>query len=688
MEKDNQRQLVAVLFADIAGYTALMHSNEEDALKALHRFKAIMEEFVPSSGGRLVQFYGDGCLASFGDAARAVVCAREMQLAFLADPGVPVRMGIHLGDVVFREGNAFGDSVNTASRIESMGVPGAVLYSEPVRNQVRNREIASISLGKFRFKNIPDPMEVFALEHPGLPVPKKDEITGKFAPPARKSRAAYWLGGLAVLLLLAIITWRLVFPTQVVANGTQEAGYEGLAIFPFEPADEDSDLTYLSDGIPENLINRLSLLPELKVFSRTATFTLRDSAADLSRVRHLIPAKASLTGQIRKVDDFLVLNCQLTDLGTGRQLWGNKITQKLSHVIALEDTLVHALIPQLEQQLKINVSPVVSKSTDHPEAYDEYMQGRHLTYGSTLDESETAITHFRKAIEYDSRFAEAYAAIANEKIIQAIFSTESRAEIFAEAGTMAQSALALDPTLTEAFLVQAAIAFYRDFDWDEADLQFRQALAGNPKNVTALIRYSAFLGAMGRDEEAIELALQAVRLDPVSISSLHNLGWVRYLAKDYTGAKQAFGKALSLHPTWIWGFTKKGYSHVQLNECDTAIDLALKGTELLGEWGSEVLRATFIFIHSRCGNQEKAREMADHFFAHIDEHGHEDPLAVMFVHYAFGEYDDAIKWARVMVEERSPSAYLLIIESFWDEELYNHPDFNEILVELGVQEVE
>ena len=418
-----QRHLAAVLFADIMGYTALMHADEQHALETLRRFEEVLKKQIPEHNGQVIQFYGDGCLASFATGADAVRCARDMQLVM--QPDVPVRMGVHIGDVVFKDGNAFGDSVNIASRIESMGIPGAVLFSAPVRDAVRNQNIRAVSVGRYNFKNVSLPMEVFALEHEGLPIPKRSEVQGKFEKSKQRSKPSMIVGSI-LLVIIAVVLWQLLrLPTK--GQALTESGHiKALAIFPFDYGDNDAELSYLSDGIPENLINRLTALPGLKVFSRNATFALRDTVSDLNHIENVLHADAILTGQLTKVNDYLIINCQLTDPRTKEQIWGQKITQKAEHLIELEDTLVTTLLNPLRLQLQGSKTEALErKGTKNPQAYEQYMQGRFLTYGSTLEESEKAIDHFRQAIRIDPNYAEAYAAIGNEKIIQAIFSSSS-----------------------------------------------------------------------------------------------------------------------------------------------------------------------------------------------------------------------------------------------------------------------
>jgi len=173
------RKLASMMFADIAGYSAMMQTNEEQAMVALDRFRAILEEVTPLHQGEIIQYYGDGCLLSFDSALLSLHAAMALQQQFIAQE-VPVRIGMHLGDVLFKNNNAYGNGVNVASRIESLGVPGAILVSKSIRNQVKNKpEFELVPLGPFQFKNIPEAIEVFALANSGFTVPESGQMHGK-----------------------------------------------------------------------------------------------------------------------------------------------------------------------------------------------------------------------------------------------------------------------------------------------------------------------------------------------------------------------------------------------------------------------------------------------------------------------------------------------------------------------------
>lgn len=186
MSSENQtnsvnRQLAAILFADIVGYTALMQKGEKTALNILNRYQSVCEEMVGAHDGEIIKSYGDGSIILFTSTINAVQCAKAMQIAFNEEPQVPLRIGIHIGEIVRKDNDVFGNGVNIASRIESMGVAGAVLLSNFAYAKVKNQEDLDFkSLGTYDFKNVDEPIEVFAVSNPELVVPELDVIEGKF----------------------------------------------------------------------------------------------------------------------------------------------------------------------------------------------------------------------------------------------------------------------------------------------------------------------------------------------------------------------------------------------------------------------------------------------------------------------------------------------------------------------------
>src|SRR5687767_11777149 len=590
------RQLAAIMFTDIAGYTALMGNDEQKAFELLKKNRELQKPIIERYNGRWIKELGDGVMASFNTVSDAVNAAIKIQEACNSQKDFQLSIGIHQGEIILENNDIYGDAVNIASRIQSLGVPGSVLFSKKITDEIRNKsEFQLTSLGSFEFKNVEETIEVFALSNPGFVVPRQADMRGKLKTlPKQKSKKGILIAAAIAIVIFSVL---LIFKNSIFSKKAVAATIKSLAILPFENLQNDSTLFFLSDGIPENLINRLSAYPEVKVFARSATFGLTDTARSIVSLRKLLNADVVLTGWLQKKNNTYFLNCELVDAVNQRQLWGNKYELTSDDISKVEDSIIISLMNPLQISLVNNAKAVEkNKEVDHA-AYAEYLKGRYLSYGSTPEESEKALAHFREAIRIDPKYAAAYAAIANEKIVQSLFSTASRNEIVNEARTAIEAAKALDPNLPEIYTSEGALKFYYDWDWKGAVESYKKALELDPGNATIYIRYSATLADVGRYKEALPFADKAVELDPVSISSLHNLGWTNQIAGNFQKSVDAFQNALDLHPGWVWGYIKQAYSYIFLNQYEKALANATKAENLFKDgWGSELLQVTLAFI--------------------------------------------------------------------------------------------
>ena len=675
------RQLAAIMFTDIVGYTALMGNDEKKAFELLTKNRQIQKPIIEQHNGRWIKELGDGVMASFNTASDAVNAAMKIQEACNAAKNFQLKIGIHLGEVVFENDDVYGDGVNIASRIETLGVGSSVLMSKSIRDQIKNNaEFQITSLGPFEFKNVGEAIEVFAIANPGFVVPKKDAMQGKLKKiKDNNQKRIVIFTAAAIVLTGAVFLVRNFF-----FNKNMSAAPRSLAILPFETLQKDSSLLYLSDGIPENLINRLSSFPDLKVFARSATFKLADSSKSISNLKKLLNTDVVLTGQLQQNDGVYYLSCQLVDAANQNQIWGNKYEMTGNDISQIEDSIITSLMNPLRITLLDKSKGIQQNKPVNPQAYAEYLKGRYLSYGSTPEESEKALSHFREAIRIDPKYAAAYAAIANEKIVQSLFSTASQKEIINEARTAIEAAEALDPNLPEIYTSEGALKFYYDWDWKGAVESYKKALELDPGNATTYIRYSATLADVGRYKEALPFADKAVELDPVSISSLHNLGWTNLIASNFQKSADAFQKALDLHPTWVWGYIKQAYAYIFLNQYDKALANAAKAEKLFKDgWGSELLQVTLVFIYSKCNQKEKADAVVNRFFKYASANKIEDPWDLSYIYYLRGDYYKANEWEEKAIAERSPDAYLLNITIFYDKKYFEGAAHQQILKKMG-----
>ena len=184
-----QRRLAAILFTDIVGYTSMMQQNESKALAIIKQHVAVLRNTVQLHAGEVLNDYGDSSLCIFSSATEAVQCAMEIQQQLQTEPIVPLRIGLHIGEIFFEDGKLFGDGVNLASRIQSLGQANTILFSEEIKDKIKNSsKFKTVSLGLFEFKNIEKPVEVFALANEGLYIPARQTMDGKL-----KKKKSNWL---------------------------------------------------------------------------------------------------------------------------------------------------------------------------------------------------------------------------------------------------------------------------------------------------------------------------------------------------------------------------------------------------------------------------------------------------------------------------------------------------------------
>jgi len=677
------RQLAAIMFTDIVGYTALMGNDEQKAFAILNKNRSLQQPIIEQFNGRWIKELGDGVMASFNTVSDAVNAAIKIQEACNAAKDFQLSIGIHQGEIIFENNDIYGYAVNIASRIQTLGVPGSVLFSKKITDEIRNKaEFQITSLGSFEFKNVEEPIEVFALSNPGFVVPRPEDMRGKLKTvPKKKSKKGMLIAAATAILVISLL---LVFKNTILSKKIVAATIKSLAILPFENIENDSTLSFLSDGIPENLINRFSNIAGIKVFARSATFGLKDSSLRIENLRRLLNADMVLTGRLQKKGHGYFLNCELVDAANQNLIWGNKYELGTTDVSRIEDSIITSLLNPLQISLVNNSKIDQHQKEVNPEAYAEYLKGRYLSYGSTPDESEKALSHFREAIRIDPKYATAYAAIANEKIVQGLFSTASKNEIVNEVRTALEAAKALDPELADIYTSEGALKFYYDWDWKGAIASYKKALELDPGNATIYIRYSTTLADLGRHKEALPLADKAVELDPVSIPSLHNLGWVNFLAGNYKKSSDAFGKALELHPNWVWGHIKKANAHIFLKEYDKALSLAESGEKLFKDgWGSELLQTQLCLIYKNCNQKEKANAVINRFLKYAAENTVKDPFTLSFIYYLNGDYKKAIEWEGKVMEGRFPSAYLMSIAIIYDKEYFQSEAHQKILTTMG-----
>ena len=410
-----KRKLAAIFFADIAGYTAMMQSNEKLAMDLLKHYQSTLQEYVKKYDGEITKNYGDGSMCLFGSVLNAAQCAIDLQRIFQQKPIIPLRIGIHVGDVTFLENDIYGDAINIAARIESMSVPGAILMSKATQQKIKNQaDISFSSVGTYTFKNVEEAIEIFAFSNEGLVVPDKKQIKGKFKGKVveeslwgkvRRSKLSYiFLAMLVVGLALKLLGVGLPWETNKTGQFS-ETNDKRIAIFGFEnnTGKEELDIfgKMLEDRIAHSISrNNLATVVSSQIIDNYYEMSAaQNGTADYNTVMEQHLAVDSLiTGSYYLNKDSLLIDCSMVDAQTG------SLVASLKTITSHKDEPLNA-IQELSEQVLSFLATV-----DMPELIIEaelpkYEAFKHILDAKAYDDNE--LFHIEKAIEIDPNYFEA-----------------------------------------------------------------------------------------------------------------------------------------------------------------------------------------------------------------------------------------------------------------------------------------
>ena len=403
------RQLAAIMFTDIVGYTALMGRDEQMAFKLLETNRQIHKQVIEQYNGKLIKELGDGVMASFNTVSDAVNAAIEIQKACAASKELSLRIGIHEGEIIFEVNDIYGDAVNIASRIQTLGVPGSILFSRRVNDEIKNKsEFQTISLGNFEFKNVNDSIEVFALSNDGFPVPKRSMMEGKL-----KKKNLLKRNVILSLCFITIIAGAFfIYRNFVTKNDNAEVTEKSIAVLPFVDMSAGKDQEYFSDGLSEELLNLLSKIPELKVIGRTSSFSFKGKNDDLRVIGEKLGVANILEGSVQKEGNKIRVTAQLIRAADGSHLWSDKYDRDLQGIFKLQDEIANAVVKELKLKL-LTKHDTMAPSPSTTDAYNLMLQGNYFLEKRDKDNLTKALDIYLKALAIDSMNARLWAAVGH-----------------------------------------------------------------------------------------------------------------------------------------------------------------------------------------------------------------------------------------------------------------------------------
>jgi TolB-like protein/class 3 adenylate cyclase len=666
------RQLSAIMFTDIQGYTALMQLNEEHAIEIRSRHREVFDAVTQKYNGGVIQYFGDGTLSIFKSSVEAIQCAVEMQIEFKKEPFIPVRIGIHVGDIIRTETDIIGDAVNVASRIENLAVPGSILISDKVQDQIKNQNsIKTKYLKTFELKNVSAAVPVYAIANDGVRVPKPFEINEKGN---RRSGKILNMASRKYLIVFAIVllmiaAWAYLFkrePTPVLND-------KSIAVLAFADMSPNHDHEYFSDGISEEILNLLSNVPELKVISRTSSFAYKGKEENIKQIGEELDVGHLLEGSIRKSGNTIRITAQLINSKEGTHVWSETFDREMSDIFAIQDEIAS----RVAQQLKITLSGEIASTTADPKAYELYLKARQIDRLGTEEANENAETLMRQSILIDSSYAPAWSYLGGIIYDQIYIygSLPASLENIKAGKDAAKKAVTLDPNYAFGY---TALASFQIINWEfkEADININNALALAPENVHVMKSAGLNAAALGKRDDALKMLLSALERDPLNYYLYHNLGLCYWLLYDFSKAEKNIKIFLSHYPKASGAHGLMSSIYLSLGENEKALKEAEEESHPFWKSYNKGLAKYAM------GAIDEADVLLKQLIADWGEVAWPNIASV----YAFrGERDEAFKWLEIAYDNRDGSL-LEILKYPEMKKLWGDPRWNDFIDKLGLPE--
>jgi adenylate cyclase len=698
-----ERKLAAIMFTDMVGYSALAQRDDKVALELLEEHRRLLREIFPQFHGTEIKTIGDAFLVEFGSALEAAQCAIEIQRTLAKrnhdvtpDRRIELKIGIHIGDVVHRGGDVYGDGVNIASRIEALAGAGGICVSMDVERQIRNAlEARFEKFGTADLKNISLPMDLFRIV---LPWEKGTELPAKRT--AKKLPVLISVAALVVIAFIVAGWWWSDRPTKIQQLGATHPlpaapakvpDQNSVAVLPFVNLSDDKGSEYFSDGVSEELLTVLQKIPGLHVAARTSAFSFKGKNATAQEIGQKLGVAHLVEGSVRKSGDQVRIAARLTRADTGEELWSENYTRNLKDVFAVQTELAQTILEQLrgrfggtdagsmaKEKIQAEVQAAEKGGTKNVEAHQYYLQGRFFENRHSDKSVREALVAYQRAVELDPRFARAWAGVARTHTWIAGFSTEGGQKTFdahlASARDAVARALAIEPDLPDALYARAWIETNFDFNWSAAAQTVSKAMGLAPTDPNVLIAAANLQTALGNTDRAIEIYRKAVELDPVNAQSRSFLAFGLANTKRFAEARAEYARVVELNPAAPWAHAGLGLVYLLQNKFEEA---ATEAQADAGEW------ARLLIVSCARWAQKRVHE-SDAALNELIKNEPETAAFQIAEAYAYrADKDRAFQWLERARRQRDPGLGNVRRDPLLPN-LYDDPRWNTFLHTMGL----
>ena len=598
------------------------------------------------------------------------------------EPVVPLRIGLHIGEVFFEDAKALGDGVNVASRVQSLGQENTILISGEIHDKIKNNaSITTVSLGHFEFKNVGKAMEVFALTNEGLFVPQRKKMEGKLKKKNVQKRNVI----AALSIVLFIVAAFFIYTNFFAKNDKAEVTDKSIAVLPFVNISNDPEQEYFSDGITEDIITQVSKIGDLKVISRTAIMQYKATKKTMKEIGKELDVKTILEGSVRRAGNQVRVVAQLINVRTNEHLWAETYDKDFTQIFEIQSKVAEQIASALKAKfIAPDKEKFGGKSPESLEAYDYYLRGKFYFHEDNKPGVDTSIIIFERAVTLDPKFALGYAAIAlayTEK-----FFTYDPQKIWREKAFVAlEKAIALDPNLPETYFARAKLLWIPEnhFPHEQTVAALRQALSLRPNYKEARNLLSTIYSHIGLHDKAFIEVHKALALNPLDMETLSQTGSQFYYQQKYAEMLAVFEKL----PKDFGGPFKACRIAEVLYRTGMRDEAELRIGELLKQFPDNVNTNSVAAIFSAAsGNKIFAEQRIQVAIMHGKNlgHFHHTTYNIGVAYALMNNHTEAIRWLQMTAEDGMP-CYTLFANDPYLNNLRSDAEFKSLLETLKKQ---
>lgn len=585
MQAELNRKLSTVYFSDIVGYTRLMGKDENAAFELMKENLRIHQEVLADYHGEIIKELGDGILAVFGSATDALSAGLEIQKRCIKAGRYQLRIGLQSGEIIFDHGDIFGDAVNVASRIQSVGVPSSIVFSDRVCKEIyQDSRFKTIKLGGFDLKNVAHTLELYALTNAPLSVPKHADILGNI----KYQEGSPWkirVGVVAIVVLFGALIYSMYWGDATWAKE------KSVAVLPFRNLSE-ADFDYFPNALTENLIDQITKISSIKTISYSTMKSFLNPTTKLDSIASVVKVSTILRGSVEKLGSGVRINLQLVDVEKNKNIWTESYIREGSDIPQVQNEIAKEIAQILDARLTAEEATQIGKGeTSKPEAYDLLFKAKDL-YKNYDDSSLLAASDYLKqAIALDHNYALAYTWLA--KTYYQLGYNHPDTLWLDLSLEMSEKALALEPKLADGFNARG-MTYSELGQLTKAKNSMDIAISFNPNFSEANGNLATILFTQGDLSHALSLQMKSAQQSPKAYLPYQNIGWIYKILGNYPEAHRWFDRSLEQNKITDT-YELNAFTFIMEGELDSALAQAEK-VKKLGYSDHKVLG--FIYFYS------------------------------------------------------------------------------------------